>query len=58
MKGYEHANGTALELWEQTYPNALQIALTDTFSTEAFFKVHSSSSQHLRSLPNHFFRTL
>ncbi|KAI0709863.1 nicotinate phosphoribosyltransferase [Earliella scabrosa] len=38
LRGYEHANGTALELWEQTYPNALQIALTDTFSTEAFYK--------------------
>ncbi|EJF55844.1 nicotinate phosphoribosyltransferase [Dichomitus squalens] len=38
QKGYEHANGTALELWEKTYPNALLIALTDTFSTEAFYK--------------------
>ena len=41
QKGYEHANGTALELWEKTYPNALLIALTDTFSTEAFYKVWS-----------------
>lgn len=37
--GYENANGVALKLWEETYPNALLIALTDTFSTEAFFKV-------------------
>lgn len=39
LTGYEHANATALELWEKTYPNVLQIALTDTFSTEAFYKV-------------------
>ncbi|KAI0714393.1 nicotinate phosphoribosyltransferase [Cerioporus squamosus] len=38
LRGYEHANATALELWEKTYPNVLQIALTDTFSTEAFYK--------------------
>ncbi|KAI0324326.1 nicotinate phosphoribosyltransferase [Cubamyces sp. BRFM 1775] len=38
LKGYEHANGMALKLWEEVYPNVLQIALTDTFSTEAFYK--------------------
>ncbi|KAI0788058.1 nicotinate phosphoribosyltransferase [Fomes fomentarius] len=38
LTGYSHANATALELWEKTYPNVLQIALTDTFSTEAFYK--------------------
>ncbi|KAH9838774.1 nicotinate phosphoribosyltransferase [Rhodofomes roseus] len=37
-KGYEHANGIALTLWEEVYPNALQLALTDTFSTEVFYK--------------------
>ncbi len=42
LRGYEHANATALELWEKTYPNVLQIALTDTFSTEAFYKVRTS----------------
>ena len=49
MRGYEHANATALELWEKTYPNALHIALTDTFSTEAFLKVRTTISllQHL-----------
>ncbi|KAG8740189.1 nicotinate phosphoribosyltransferase [Ceratobasidium sp. 414] len=39
-RGYENANGIALDLWEATYPttksNTLHIALTDTFSTEAF----------------------
>ncbi|KAM5544591.1 hypothetical protein V8D89_001489 [Ganoderma adspersum] len=38
LMGYENANGAALKLWEETYSNALLIALTDTFSTEAFFK--------------------
>ncbi|PIL29887.1 hypothetical protein GSI_08096 [Ganoderma sinense ZZ0214-1] len=38
LKGYDNANGTSLKLWEETYPDALLIALTDTFSTEAFFK--------------------
>ena len=49
MRGYEHANATALGLWEKTYPNALHIALTDTFSTEAFLKVRTTISllQHL-----------
>ncbi|KAG8712868.1 nicotinate phosphoribosyltransferase [Ceratobasidium sp. 395] len=40
LRGYEDANGIALDLWEATYPttksNVLHIALTDTFSTEAF----------------------
>jgi nicotinic acid phosphoribosyltransferase len=40
MKGYEDANSAALDLWEEVYPNALLIALTDTFSTAAFFKVN------------------
>lgn len=39
IKGYEHANGLALDLWESVYPNVLLLALTDTFSTEAFYKV-------------------
>ena len=29
----------ALDLWEVTYPDSLHLALTDTFSTEAFYKV-------------------
>ena len=41
MRGYEHANGIALDLWEGVYqPNKLTLlALTDTFSTKAFFQV-------------------
>jgi nicotinate phosphoribosyltransferase len=41
LKGYEHVNDTALQRWEEVYPNTptALIALTDTFSTEAFFKV-------------------
>ncbi|KAF7789094.1 hypothetical protein EIP86_000027 [Pleurotus ostreatoroseus] len=38
LKGYQHANSMALDLWEVTYPDALHLALTDTFSTEAFYK--------------------
>ncbi|OJT09538.1 hypothetical protein TRAPUB_13983 [Trametes pubescens] len=37
LQGYEHANSTALKLWEEVYNNVLLIALTDTFSTEAFY---------------------
>ena len=43
MRGYEHANGTALDLWEEVYPDAVLVALTDTFSTKAFFQVRQSS---------------
>ncbi|CCM04706.1 uncharacterized protein FIBRA_06892 [Fibroporia radiculosa] len=38
LKGYEHANALSLSLWEVVYPDALQLALTDTFSTEVFFR--------------------
>ncbi|KAL9714330.1 nicotinate phosphoribosyltransferase [Leucoagaricus gongylophorus] len=40
LRGYAHANNTALQLWEEVYPNApnLLIALTDTFSTHVFFR--------------------
>jgi len=37
--GYEHANTKALDLWHEVYGNNLLIALTDTFTTEMFFKV-------------------
>jgi nicotinate phosphoribosyltransferase len=44
MRGYEHANGIALDLWEEVYPNNLTLlALTDTFSTKAFFQVRARS---------------
>lgn len=38
MKGYENANQIALDLWEELYSGPNLIAVTDTFSTEAFFK--------------------
>ncbi|KZO96733.1 nicotinate phosphoribosyltransferase [Calocera viscosa TUFC12733] len=42
LHGYEHANSIALDLWEETYPttpsNALHIGLTDTFSSDVFFR--------------------
>lgn len=37
--GYEHANAKALDLWHQIYGTDNLIALTDTFTTEAFFQV-------------------
>jgi len=30
-----------MDLWEAVYPNVLLVALTDTFSTEAFYKVRA-----------------
>jgi len=38
LRGYENANGMALDLWETVYPDGPLIALTDTFSTESFYK--------------------
>ena len=38
-KGYENANTVALRMWQETYGNVLLVALTDTFSSDAFFKV-------------------
>lgn len=39
LGGYENANARALDFWEEVYPTGPLIALTDTFSTEAFYKV-------------------
>lgn len=38
MTGYKHANYTALDLWEKTFDDKLLIALTDTFTTDAFWR--------------------
>jgi len=39
LKGYENANSVSMALWEEVYPeNSALIALTDTFSSQAFFK--------------------
>ncbi|KAJ7475658.1 nicotinate phosphoribosyltransferase [Mycena latifolia] len=45
LKGYEDANSIAMNLWEEVYSNAPLIALTDTFSSEAFFKSFSSDKE-------------
>ncbi len=38
LYGYESANRVALERWVDVYQGALGIALTDTFTTEVFFR--------------------
>ncbi|TIA93375.1 hypothetical protein E3P99_00113 [Wallemia hederae] len=38
MTGYSNANYTALTLWEKTFGDKLLIALTDTFTTDAFWR--------------------
>ncbi|KAI9462158.1 nicotinate phosphoribosyltransferase [Russula earlei] len=49
MRGYEHANGIALDLWEQVYPSGMTLlALTDTFSTKAFFQDFSTDAERAR----------
>jgi len=45
LKGYEAANSVAMDLWEEVYPNALLIALTDTFSSETFFKSYTGDKE-------------
>lgn len=39
MKGYENTHSHAMDLWEVVYPDSVLIALTDTFTSDAFFKV-------------------
>lgn len=48
MRGYEHANGIALDLWEEVYPDSVLVALTDTFSTKAFFQDFASDAERAR----------
>ncbi|CAE6424338.1 hypothetical protein ACGC1H_002600 [Rhizoctonia solani] len=57
IHGYENVNGLAMDLWEATYPatesNVLYIALTDTFSTDAFnmdFKADIARAERWRGL--------
>ena len=47
--GYENTNGRAMDLWEMVYPNVLLVALTDTFSTEAFYQVRSITTIPMHS---------
>ncbi|KAJ8521135.1 hypothetical protein ONZ45_g2123 [Pleurotus djamor] len=48
LKGYADANKLALELWEEVYPDALHVALTDTFSTQAFFASFGTDPERAR----------
>lgn len=54
MYGVEKANVLGLELWEQVYPthtsNELHIALTDTYTSEAFFKVSHAHPHNVVTL--------
>jgi nicotinic acid phosphoribosyltransferase len=56
-EGYQNANGKALALWQQVYNKGEVplIALTDTFTTQAFFQVRSrdASTFFLASLEKH-----
>ncbi|KAF5341842.1 hypothetical protein D9611_001731 [Ephemerocybe angulata] len=46
LTGYENANGRALDIWEEIYQSRTAlIALTDTFTTEAFFKDFSADRE-------------
>jgi len=38
LKGYEGGTAHALSLWQETYGTNLSICLTDTFSSEIFFR--------------------
>jgi len=48
IREYEHANGIAMDLWEEVYPDATLVALTDTFSTKAFFQDFARDTERAR----------
>lgn len=47
MFGYAHANRIAMDIWSQTYNGNLGIALTDTFTTDAFLADFDSKYANL-----------
>jgi len=47
MFGYAHANRIAMDFWSQTYNGNLGIALTDTFTTDAFLADFDSKYANL-----------
>ncbi|KAJ3572410.1 hypothetical protein NP233_g3105 [Leucocoprinus birnbaumii] len=51
IEGYKHVDEIALRLWEEVYPDcpSLLVALTDTFSSEAFFSEMLPNSKFLES---------
>ncbi|KAF9267639.1 nicotinate phosphoribosyltransferase [Marasmius fiardii PR-910] len=49
LKGYENVHNLALEMWEQAYyKKMILLALTDTFSTEAFYKTFVKSPERAK----------
>ncbi|KAG6840932.1 hypothetical protein C0991_003190 [Blastosporella zonata] len=48
IKGYSNTHSVSLDLWEVVYPDSLLIALTDTFTTDAFFKDFTSDESRAR----------
>ncbi|KIK63229.1 hypothetical protein GYMLUDRAFT_41554 [Collybiopsis luxurians FD-317 M1] len=48
LRGYEKVHDLALEIWETAYPNAILLALTDTFSTNAFFQTFSKNPERAK----------
>ncbi|KAH9999212.1 nicotinate phosphoribosyltransferase [Russula compacta] len=46
LRGYEHVHGIALDLWEEVYSNGtFLLALTDTFTTKAFFQDFATDAE-------------
>ncbi|KAK7454533.1 nicotinate phosphoribosyltransferase [Stygiomarasmius scandens] len=48
IKGYEKVHEIALETWETTYSTSLLLALTDTYSSKAFFDSLSKNPERAR----------
>lgn len=44
MQDYESATTIALDMWEKVYHDSLLVALTDTFSSDIFYRVSSAPS--------------
>jgi len=47
INGYRAANPTALDAWMRVYQGALGIALTDTYTTKAFFSIFDAVKSRL-----------
>ncbi|KAG5719967.1 putative nicotinate phosphoribosyltransferase [Termitomyces sp. T112] len=48
IKGYENTHSTSLDLWEAVYSDSLLVALTDTFTTSAFFKDFTADPERVQ----------
>ncbi|KAJ4479922.1 nicotinate phosphoribosyltransferase [Lentinula aciculospora] len=48
LRGYGSVNDLALKIWETAYSNSILLALTDTFSTTAFFQSFSKNPARAR----------